>query len=78
MILSSGAILINLVLLLMHTGTGWVQFGLRYLFDIIPLLYLILAVAADYLPNWCFYAAFSYGIFVNLFGVLVFYNIFRI
>lgn len=51
-------------------GTGWLQFGARYLLDIIPLLILLLAQVIDDLPIWIILILVAISIHFNTLGAL--------
>lgn len=64
-------------ILLMCFGTGWVQFGLRYLSDVTPITMLLLIPAFIYLPTWITSTAVIYGSMIELFGIYSFFTIYR-
>jgi hypothetical protein len=68
------ALLLQVVLLSMHTGYAW-EFGYRYLMDfIIPVLALI-ALAAGNRVSWFLRVLILLGVLVNLWGVLWYFDI---
>lgn len=71
---TSLVVLITLSLLMLTLGTGWIQFGNRYFFDVIPLLFLSGAFIINLTPALVKFLALIYGIAVNTAGILVFYN----
>lgn len=70
-------ITMNMGVLLVNVGTGWVQFGARYFFDMMPLLYLFLFFVINRIPLWLKTVILSYGAIVNLLGVLVFNGVIK-
>ena len=75
--LSIGAVFINLAIILANAGTGWVQFGLRYLFDVIPLVYLLIAAVAESVPSLIMLLLTGYGMMINIVGTLVYYQVIK-
>lgn len=57
-----------IIFLLSYFGTGWFQFGYRYLLDIIPLLILILAWVISKVPKAIVISFFILSIIINTMG----------
>jgi hypothetical protein len=68
-------ICLNMLFLLLYMATGYTQFGMRYFFDMIPLLYLLILCVLDHLPKVFIFAIVIYGIVINIMGTLVVYNL---
>jgi hypothetical protein len=66
-------IVLNLSLVMLYFATGWVQFGYRYFFDVIPLLFLLLIFILQYVPFPIQMVLLMWGIVVNFCGVIGFY-----
>lgn len=64
-----------ITLLMMNLGTGWIQFGSRYFFDVIPILFLISLFAMKKISSIILFTLALYGIFVNFLGTLSFYSV---
>lgn len=62
----------SITTLLMYMGTGWYQFGSRYYFDNIPLLFLITIFIVKKVPVPLRYLIFFYGAIINTIGVITF------
>lgn len=60
--------------LLLFYATGWVQFGNRYFFDLMPLVFIHLVILLPYVPKSLFYGTIGYGMIVNLLGAIAFYQ----
>ncbi len=65
---------LSILTILLYLGTGWQQFGSRYFFDIIPLLFLLSIFIIERVPLFLRYAIFSFGLVVNITGVFWFYG----
>lgn len=64
------------ILLLLHFwGTGWVQFGYRYLLDIVPFLIILLAEVITELPIILITILLVISILINFLGTLWFLNL---
>ena len=74
LLMAGGVIGLSVVFLMLYFATGWVQFGNRYFFDTIPLLFLLLTFVLNSVPTFFQLLLLCYGIFVNYFGTLVFYG----
>ncbi len=61
------------LLILMYFGTGWTQFGSRYFFDVIPLLFLLLLFVINKVPKLLLFLITFYGTLINIFGTNYFY-----
>lgn len=68
-------IFLIVLLLLNFWGTGWVQFGYRYLLDAIPLLILLLAEVISEAPVILAIVLLIISILVNTLGTLWFLNL---
>jgi len=66
------AALITFVFLMFYCGTGWIQFGNRYFFDVFPLLLLCLILSMPYLSRPVLLIVMFFGIIINFLGVLIF------
>jgi len=66
---------LNLLLLMLNIGTGWVQFGNRYFFDVIPILFLLVLLVIEEIPTLIQLLALIYGFLINILGALLFYQI---
>ncbi len=67
-------ILFNILILMMLVGTGWIQFGVRYILDAIPLLYLISVFYIKLIPKRFQILLLTYGVLINTLGVIQFYK----
>ena len=66
---------IIIVILLTNVGSGWIQFGNRYFFDVIPLFFVLIIFSLTKTPvRIQIFLAIS-GAIINILGVLNFYNI---
>jgi hypothetical protein len=65
---------VNVAFLLLYFAAGWVQFGSRYFFDVVPLLFLCIAFVLRAIPNSLQLLVVGYGVCVNLFGALWMYD----
>jgi hypothetical protein len=65
---------LNVIFLMLYFATGWVQFGNRYFFDVVPMLFLALIFILEYIPNSVQLAILLFGIFVNFYGSLAFFG----
>lgn len=68
---------IHVVGLLFFFGTGWVQFGNRYFFDVIPILFLLTLFVSRNIPLPIHVFILFYGIIVNFLGALIFHSLLR-
>lgn len=59
-----------LAILMLSVGTGWVQFGNRYFFDTVPLLYLAFLFILPHVSPKVWYPALTVGLLVNVIGLL--------
>lgn len=66
---------LSLCFLMLYYATGWMQFGNRYFFDIIPLLFLLILFVLKYIPLPVQIVLLIYGIFVNYMGILAYYGV---
>lgn len=62
----------TIIFLLNYFSTGWVQFGYRYLLDIIPGLLIILAIVINDVPMNLTAILFTLSIIINILGSLWF------
>ena len=74
---SLAAIIIGTIILLLNIGTGWVQFGLRYLFDVIPLAYILITVVSGSVPSLAILLLTVYGMMINVIGTLAYYQVIK-
>jgi hypothetical protein len=65
---------LNLLVLLFYFATGWKQFGYRYFFDVIPLLFLLLMFILPVVPMPIQIGLLAYGVFVNFYGIMEVYG----
>ncbi len=72
--LSSLSILLILAVLMMNVGTGWIQLGNRYFFDVIPLVFLLAMGAIGNISPLLKLPVFIYSLAINLCGAWVFYH----
>ncbi|MGB8346017.1 MAG: hypothetical protein WCD86_14115 [Ktedonobacteraceae bacterium] len=72
--LAAAVVALCIILLMLYFATGWVQFGSRYFFDVIPLLFLSLMFILEYVPNSVQLAILLFGIFINFYGTLAFFG----
>jgi hypothetical protein len=72
--MAAAVVVLCIILLMLYFATGWVQFGSRYFFDVIPLLFLSLIFILEYIPNSIQLAILLFGIFVNFYGSLAFFG----
>lgn len=63
---------LTIALLMLYLATGWIQFGSRYFFDVIPILFLISLFAMKKIFPITLLILVLYGIFVNFLGALLF------
>jgi hypothetical protein len=69
------AIGLNLLVLMLYLASGYAQFGYRYFFDVLPLLFLLLMFILPSIPMSIQMGLLGYGIFVNFYGIMVFRNV---
>ncbi len=75
LLLTIYVVLILLMLfLLLFIGTGWYQFGSRYFFDLIPLIFLCAVPAIQKSPRSLLYVFLYYEILISVFGAVLFYT----
>lgn len=67
-------ILLVTIILMFFVGTGWTQFGSRYFFDAIPLLFLLLVFVIDKIPSVALMVFMIYGFLINTYGALNFFD----
>lgn len=72
--LSTVVLLLNIGALMMLFCTGWVQFGNRYFFDVIPLLFLFTLFVIQKIRLPILIIIFFYGLIINLLGTFDFYT----
>lgn len=72
--MAAAVVALCIILLMLYFATGWVQFGSRYFFDVIPLLFLSLMFILEYVPNSVQMALLLFGIFVNFYGSLAYFG----
>jgi hypothetical protein len=74
LITAGTVIVLNLSLVMLYFATGWLQFGYRYFFDALPLLFLLLIFILQYIPFSIQMVLLTWGILVNFCGVIGFYT----
>ena len=67
---------LNLLFLMLYQATGNAQFGYRYFFDVIPLIFLLLMFILPSIPMFIQMGLLGYGIFVNFYGSMASYGLF--
>lgn len=60
--------------LLLFASTGSTQFGNRYFFDVIPILFIITLFVIELVPSWAKVLIVGYGFIVNILGTVAFYS----
>jgi hypothetical protein len=75
LIIAGTVIVLNISLVMLYFATGWQQFGYRYFFDVIPLLFLLPIFILQYIPFSIQMVLLTWGIVVNFCGVIGFYTI---
>ncbi len=77
--LINGSVIISslsiIIFLLNYFSTGWVQFGYRYILDIIPGLIILLAIVMRDFPPFLVIILFILSVIINLLGTLWFLHI---
>jgi len=68
------AVLLQVGLLLMHTGYAW-EFGYRFIMDFMIPLMPLLAIAVGRRASWMFKVLILFGIVVNYLGVLWYFDV---
>jgi hypothetical protein len=61
---------------MLYLASGYAQFGYRYFFDVLPLLFLLLMFILPSIPMLIQLGLLAYGIFVNFYGTMVFRAVF--
>jgi hypothetical protein len=74
--IAGSAIGLNLLGLMLYLASGYSQFGYRYFFDVLPLLFLLLIFILPSIPMLIQMGLLAYGIFVNFYGAMAFYSLF--
>lgn len=72
--LSFLVISLNILILLLNLGTGWMQIGSRYFFDVIPLFTILLLFTIPYVPKIILILLLICGGVINILGALAFYG----
>jgi hypothetical protein len=72
---AGGVICLGVLLLLLYFATGWNQFGYRYFFDVIPLVFLLLIFILPSIPISIQMVLLGYGLFVNVCGIMAFFDL---
>jgi hypothetical protein len=62
---------LSVLFLMLYFATGWTQLGNRYFFDILPLIFLLLAFILEYIPLTIQILLLLWGIGINFCGILV-------
>jgi hypothetical protein len=70
------AIGMNILALMLYLASGYAQFGYRYFFDVLPLLFLLLLFILPSIPMLIQMGLLAYGIFVNFYGTMAFCSLF--
>ena len=65
----------SIFLILSFLGTGWTQFGARYYFDVIPLIYLLVLSVLDRIPKPLVIFVVIYGVTINIMGSIAVYKL---
>ena len=65
------------LLLLLHCGNGWFQFGYRYIVDLIPLFIIMFGWAYKELKKWMIPVG-AISILINIYGAIWFYYFSRL
>lgn len=60
--------------LLTYISTGWTQFGMRYFFDVTPLLYLLILFVLNDIPVFAQSMLVLYGVVINIIGSSFFFS----
>ena len=66
------SLLITILFLLNYFSTGWVQFGYRYLLDVLPSLMILLTIVAVDIPSFLIMTLFIFSVIMNTLGGLWF------
>ena len=67
---------LNFLFLMFYAGTGGIDFGCRYFFDVIPLIFLLLMFILPSIPIFVQMGLLVYGLFINFSGSMAFYGLF--
>src|SRR5207302_4448552 len=67
---------LNLLALMLYQATGSIQFGYRYFFDVLPLIFLLLMFILPSVSILIQVWLLAYGIFVNFYGIIAFYSLY--
>jgi hypothetical protein len=65
---------LSILVLMMNLGTGWVQFGSRYFFDVIPILFLFTLFAVRKIYPLVLTIILIYGVVINFLGTWAMYG----
>lgn len=68
---------LGIIVLLAGLGSGWVQFGLRYLADAVPVISLLLILIFMNYPMWTTIPVVLYGSAIQIYGSIVFWNMIK-
>jgi hypothetical protein len=68
------ALAADLAVILLDLGTGWVQFGSRYFFDLIPGLFLLILLVVEKVSVPWRSLLLVYGTGINVVGILLYYH----
>ena len=58
--------------LMLYLASGYFQFGYRYFFDVLSLLFLLLMFILPSIPMFIQMGLLAYGMFVSFYGTMVF------
>lgn len=65
-----GSVLLTIFPVLLNFGSGWFQFGSRYLLEVVPLAIILLAIILPAVPKRLFFALLIISIIINSLGAL--------
>jgi len=68
---------VSIIMLMLYFSTGATQFGSRFFFDIIPLIFLLTLFVLKDIPKVFKYIVLFYGFIINFLGTIIFYSLFR-
>ena len=75
LILAGIVIGLNILSLMLYFATGGNQFGYRYFFDVLPLIFLLFIFILPYISIFIQMGLLAYGVFINSYGVIAFYSV---
>ncbi len=71
---AASVVFLGITFLMLYFATGWAQFGNRYFFDVLPLLFLGAIFVMSYVPAPLQRVVLVYGASVNMIGTLWMYR----